>query len=362
MCGTDSKMQFPLLYPKLAISPPPGPHVNKSKEQLILEKDLYRLLGCVFVDSGDFISFSTNYSESIMDKGYPYFSVTTQADSTHETHMEYFCQGDAYPLAKLSPRCAKMEDEIDRLARERAQYYMKSEWLVSHMLLKPKKQFSKSSINAAVRITIRITDTLRVLATEIENKALALCAYLKVEPLDQMLGPEDHRNWIGKKTRMDNVFQKYLMKPSDKTKNRNAFEKRIKEVLNCYISRERVKLKGSQHYDGVVVSATGTRKAFESCTEQERLASGSVYIPKIRDDMLEGRITNAIQSSLILARGYTAAARKLDQAIDLYFEPTLLPLAMSLHRRVGAESLMGQLDLNTLRLIAAYCVQWIDSE
>lgn len=353
-------MQFPLLCPKLARDPPPGPHVNKSKEQLILEKDLYRLLGCVYVDSGDFVTFSINYSESIMDKGYPYFSVTTEADSTHEAHKEYFCHGDAFPLATPSPKCAKMKDEMERLVTERAQYYMKSEWLVSHMLLKPKKLFSRSNINAAIRITIRITDTLRVLATEIENKSLALCAYLKIEPRDQMLGPEDHRDWTSKKTRMDNVFQNYLMKRSDKAENRNDFEKGVKEVLNCYISRERVKLKGSQHYDGVVVSATGARKTFESRTEDERLASGSVYIPMIRDDMLEGRIHNAIQSSLILARGYRAAARKLDHAIDLYFQPTLLPLAMSLHCRIGADSLMGQLDINTLRLIAAYCVQWIE--
>ena len=382
-------MEYPLLNSEKAAEPLSDVHRHKTRDELVLEKDLYILLGSVFVGGQFSTTFTTGYSDSTTERSYPYHSVTTKADGRHQSVFAYRCQGEVDKLDEDDfPHSTDPEEELNRRMDKKSKYFTRADWMQSHMIFKPfvcstspgksleplislgVERQQTPSIISAVRIAIRTTETLRLVATGIETTAMALGKFHKKDVeiaaedarLKAMIGTEESNPWKHRWSRLDDVPGHYVMEYADKPINRIGFEAVMNRVFNCYIVNERIRTNERNFFEGVVVKATGSPKMFCDLTPEDKKTHGAIYIPEIKEDMIAGRTLNAIQSSLILAHGYRVIAWKIETAVDQYFSLRTLALAMTLHERLGKDSSLGKLDINTLRMIVANCVVWIEHE
>ena len=345
-----------LYSPEDALAPLPPAHAHKSLETLRLEFKLLAASESLIAQPNGFFNATIRMQgcEFKAGAGFPYWGVVTEKD------IGAYALGESI-ISPLCPRTWKPREnhEVDlRLARKNREesYAVKSDCILYNMMrytADPNSSYPNFfGIFQAVNMTIRLADTLSITANRLEKRAMALAAHMRVEVL-----AEDHRRqqllcaeqgpWVPTQSSLhEEGFD--LLPQESKPKNRLAFEEKVWMAFDGFIKSEEI-----DALNTVRVSSRLTQ--VKNMTAEQRQRTGSVYTRSIFDALVNGNTVEGIQLSLELARGLRVSIAKLHEAVDLYFEPVALALAMSQHQRLGGNSLFYQLDIHTLRMIAVIC-------
>ncbi len=352
----------PLYSPEDALLPLPPAHEHKTPETLRLEFELYAAVESLIAEGrGGFFKATIRMQDVSFrsELEFPYWGVIGVAD----VGALYPDRHDAF-IRPLPPRGASEQ-----------MYVVQSESIWHHMMVAvPNPRLGgivTRGIHTAVNMVVRLADTLTITADRLEERALALAAHmgetdrvlLEDQRRRELLVPEETRPrpWVPTTTTTATAVLPTARKPA----NRVAFEEKVQTVLDGLVRSERY----IDRTHTVRVSSRVMQMEHWDMTEELRSATGSISTIHISEALIVGNTLEGIQLSLEMARGLRVSVGKLNEAVDHYFVPAMLAIAMSHHRRLGRgeegesprSSPLFQLDISTLQMIAMFYRQksWV---
>ena len=373
MSSSEHRMNFPLLHEDRAKKPIPAVHSEKPDHILRAEYELYDAANLIRHGQGPmgFACMIHSYEEP-SPLFFPYYKVVWKHDiSPYRPNRDSY-KGTIQPIqpSKHLEIIAPMGDDMQPYLHsyqdksyKSIQYSVKTDWILGHMYVNPTgKSEGIPRIEHAVCIAMRMADTLAIIAELLDGRALKLADLMGV--LDtvkaedtrrqQLLAPYESRPvpWAPTHSRQfgyDFGKTDSVLPRDQKPGNRIAFEERVEMVLTGFITKD-----NSHSPAGMRIS---TR--FKP-NDDTPWASGTIFTGDIVSSLFRGNTMEAIQKSLEMARGLRASVNELNRAVCMYFEPMTLALVMSQHKRLGVRSYLRSFDDNTIRIIGAFCMEWID--